>query len=176
VTIEVFDNYADPQWFEQLLEYTNQPRFWQYADLTDYDGDGTCKFVHTIYCQYVQQSELNDFLRPFYLRSEFAVLIKSKIDFTLRTETHKQNVMHTDMPFIDVPYKTGILYLTTNNGYTLFEDGTKVESVANRFVVFDGNIKHCGVSQTDVSKRICLNLNWIPPKDELRMKNTANDH
>jgi hypothetical protein len=162
VTIEVFDNYTDQQWFDQLVEHTNQPNFWMYCPITDYEGDGTCKFWHPIFIRFRVFSELHKFMKPFYEHINCGALIKNKIDFTLKTKTPKQNIMHVDIPSIDVPYKTGILYLTTNNGYTLFEDGTKVESVANRFVMFDGNIEHCGVSQTDVNERICMNINWIP--------------
>jgi hypothetical protein len=167
MTIEVFDNYVDQQWFDQLIESTNQPLFWRYEKDTDYDGDGKCKFTHKIFEDNYATSPLHDSMRPFYQHINCAALIRNKIDFTLRTETHKQNMMHIDIACINIPYKTGILYLNTNNGYTLFEDGTKVESVANRFVMFDGDMQHCGVSQTDVNERICLNINWIPANEHI---------
>ena len=55
---------------------------------------------------------------------------------------------------------TGIYYLNTCNGYTEFEDGTIVNSVANRFVSFPGNTLHRGVSQTDTKARIVINFNY----------------
>jgi hypothetical protein len=165
MTIEVFDNYTDKEWFNQLVEYTKQLNFWMYSPLTDYENDGKCKFTHGIFKNNYIFSTLHEFMKPFYDHINCGVLIRNKIDFTIRTETPQQNNMHNDIKYIDVPYKTGILYLTTNNGYTLFEDGTKVESVANRFVMFDGHHKHCGVSQTDVNERICLNINWIPENE-----------
>jgi hypothetical protein len=167
MSIEVFDNYTDQQWFNQLLEYTKQPQFWEYCPSTDYVGDDRCKFGHAIFWDWFPESpSLHEFMKPFYEHINCGALIKNKIDFTHRTETHIQNMMHVDVHYLNIPYKTGILYLTTNNGYTLFEDGTKVESVANRFVMFDGYIQHCGVSQTDVNERICMNINWIPIKEE----------
>ena len=57
--------------------------------------------------------------------------------------------------------KVGIFYLNTNNGYTEFEDGSKVESVANRFVSFTGDLIHRGVSQTDTKARVVINLNYF---------------
>ena len=57
--------------------------------------------------------------------------------------------------------KTGILYLNTNDGYTEFEDGKIVNSVANRFVEFPSNILHRGVSQTDTEWRSVINFNYF---------------
>ena len=54
----------------------------------------------------------------------------------------------------------GIYYVNTCNGYTEFEDGTIVNSVANRFVSFPGNTLHRGVSQTDTKARIVINFNY----------------
>ena len=38
--------------------------------------------------------------------------------------------------------------------FTEFEDGTRIESVANRFVSFAGDLLHRGVSQTDTKERV----------------------
>ena len=57
--------------------------------------------------------------------------------------------------------KTSILYLNTNNGYTRFEDGTKVESVANRMVTFPNQMMHTGTTTTDSEYRLVLNLNYV---------------
>ena len=47
------------------------------------------------------------------------------------------------------PYKTAVFYVNTNNGYTEFEDGTKVESVENRIIFFDGSRPHNSSTCTD---------------------------
>ena len=56
---------------------------------------------------------------------------------------------------------TAIYYLNTNNGYTEFEDGTKVDSVRNRLVVYPTNTTHRAAGQTDTNKRIVINFNYI---------------
>ena len=56
---------------------------------------------------------------------------------------------------------TSIFYINTNNGYTKFEDGTIVESVANRMLSFPANMKHCGTSCTDERRRIVINFNYF---------------
>ena len=55
----------------------------------------------------------------------------------------------------------GIYYVNGNNGYTEFEDGTKVESVENRFVSFAGDLIHRGVNQTDTKERVVINFNYF---------------
>ena len=59
---------------------------------------------------------------------------------------------------------TAILYLNTNDGYTLFEDGRQVARVANRLVLFDASLRHTGVSCTDAPERLVLNLNLLAPQ------------
>ena len=58
-------------------------------------------------------------------------------------------------------WTTAILYINTNNGYTEFENGTIVESVANRLVAFPAVWMHRGVSQTDEETRILINFNYL---------------
>ena len=50
--------------------------------------------------------------------------------------------------------------MNTNNGGTKFEDGTFVNSVANRMITFDASLKHAPVSCTDSSRRIVVNINY----------------
>ena len=65
---------------------------------------------------------------------------------------------HIDFP---VDSTTAIFYANTNNGYTKFEDGTIVESVANRVVTFPTLTRHTSVNQTDEAYRIVINCNYI---------------
>jgi hypothetical protein len=65
---------------------------------------------------------------------------------------------HTDYEFACT---TAIYYVNSNNGYTLFEDGTVVESVANRFVYFDSLKRHTGIRSTDADFRCLINFNYF---------------
>ena len=51
--------------------------------------------------------------------------------------------------------------MNDNNGYTLFEDGTKVESKENRVVIFDSQMRHAGIPCTDEKRRVVINFNFI---------------
>lgn len=91
--------------------------------------------------------------------------VKAKINFTLGEANVAPAGWHKDVYASHAPIRTGILYLNTNNGYTELEDGTKVESVANRYVEFDADTEHRGVNCTDVGWRCLLNLNYLPSED-----------
>ena len=41
------------------------------------------------------------------------------------------------------------------------EDGTKIDSIANRMLIFDGAEKHCSTTTTNVPVRINININYI---------------
>lgn len=56
---------------------------------------------------------------------------------------------------------TAIYYVNTNNGYTEFEDGTKIDSVANSMIIFPSNKKHSGSTCTDKRSRINININFM---------------
>ena len=55
-----------------------------------------------------------------------------------------------------------MLYLNSNNGYTEFKDtGTKVVSEANTAVIFNTNLEHRGVPQTDIDRRLLMNITYF---------------
>ena len=59
---------------------------------------------------------------------------------------------------------SSILILTSCNAKTLFKKNGEevvVNSVDNRFVTFDSNIKHKVVYQTDTWRRIVINMNYF---------------
>jgi hypothetical protein len=98
-------------------------------------------------------------LTPFIDNLKPKALVRIKCNLTTRTHEIIEHGYHTDQPFSN--FKTGIYYLNDNNGYTKFEDGSKVESVANRYVEFDGNILHTGTTCTNSNYRIVINFNYF---------------
>lgn len=90
-------------------------------------------------------------------------LLRAKANITFNSPHLLEHGMHVDVEGIDhVPVKTGILYLNTCDGYTLFENGRIIRSVANRYVEFDCSIRHTGTTTTDQPYRAVINLNYIP--------------
>ena len=61
----------------------------------------------------------------------------------------------------DEPHQAAIYYINTNNGYTKLEDGTKVSSIANRMLFFDGSKNHQSTNCTDEKIRLNINFNYL---------------
>tara|TARA_Y100001938_G_scaffold124961_1_gene175439 strand:- start:425 stop:919 length:495 start_codon:yes stop_codon:yes gene_type:complete len=99
----------------------------------------------------------NNVLSPILGRLKFNYLIRAKVNLYTKKSEFIQTEMHIDNV---IPHMVGLYSVNTNNGYTLFEDGTKVESIENQMVIFDGSIKHCSVSQTDTNVRVNININF----------------
>ena len=66
--------------------------------------------------------------------------------------------MHVD--FDNFLGKTAIFYVNSNNGYTVFENGLKVDSQENRLVVFNSDLLHAGTTCTDQKIRCVINFNF----------------
>lgn len=81
--------------------------------------------------------------------------LRAKLNCTTRTNKIFKFKLHNDL---DVDCKVSIFYLNSNNGYTEFETGEKVESIENRLITFDNKIKHFGTTSTNSQTRIVLNM------------------
>ena len=53
-----------------------------------------------------------------------------------------------------------IYYVNSNDGYTEFRDGTKVESIANRLAIFPSTMEHTGSTCTNTKFRCVINFNF----------------
>lgn len=101
-------------------------------------------------------------IEPLLEKLEPMLLIKAKANLNLNTNEHIEHGFHCDISEdISKDAFTAVYYLNTNNGYTKFEDGTNVESVANRIVIFPRQMMHTGSTCTDKKSRTVINLNFI---------------
>lgn len=115
------------------------------------------QFIHTFCINHFIASGLFDpIIRPFIDRLEIDAIVRIKANLNPYMGSHCVDVFHSDHPNC----QTAIYYVNSNNGYTLFETGEKVESVKNRIVTFDSNLKHAGVTCTDQKARVVLNFNF----------------
>ena len=94
---------------------------------------------------------LSDWLRGFIVVFFFNFRQENRLD-----RSHFRHWVLID----DKNNKIAILYLNTNNGYTLLEDGTKIPSVKNKLALFD-NVSHTDVTCTDTEERVVLNIGYI---------------
>jgi hypothetical protein len=97
-------------------------------------------------------------LIPVFQTLGAKALIRTKINLYPNTETLHEHPMHTDYDF---SHSAAILSLNTCDGYTKLKDGTKIDSVANRILFFDGSEEHCSTTTTNVPARINININFV---------------
>jgi hypothetical protein len=167
--MEIKDNYLDQKSFNEIERLMTMPDFsWFFNNIIDFDEDvDKFQFVHIFYKNSQATSKSIDLLIPILELVQPFVLGRIKANLLTRTSNIIKNQFHIDLADLsNFPEKlkqwtTSIFYVNTNNGYTEFEDGTKVESVANRMITFPSNIKHRGTSCTDEKIRIVINFNYF---------------
>ena len=84
-------------------------------------------------------------------------MLRVKLNLGLCKDTHILTGFHSDLEY---DCTTSIFYVNTNNGYTQFKNGAKIESVENRLISFPTHMKHCSVNQTDTPFRSVVNFNY----------------
>jgi hypothetical protein len=163
----IIENALSEKVFGQVQEHMMSLQYnWHFGEgVATNNSKGDFQFMHTIHegCYMDSQPDYQvvdailELLRP-------QLIIRIKANLLTITEEHKVHGMHVDNLIPGA--LTAIYYINTNNGYTIFEDGDKVESVANRLVVFPANTTHSGASCTDELRRVVINLNFIPWRDD----------
>ena len=177
VKIRAIDNFLNPEdWkvISKAMLGTNDPRgsaghvgwVWNPA-VTTGTGSEICdelddwQLTHTIFNQLgYEQSPLFNFIQPIVSDPRLNVRAIQRIKANLNPRHHKiiKHGFHTD---VDYECNTAIFYLNTNNGYTEFEDGNKVPSVANRMIIFPSTVRHSGTTCTDAKRRVLINFNYF---------------
>ena len=163
--MKIEDNFLEKESFDNLQDLLLGDNFsWYYNSAVDYEDEvnNNFQFTHTFYKFNEPQSDHYDALRPILHKLDIFSLLRIKSNLLTKTPNIIKNAFHVDevnMPVEKIKqWTTSIFYLNTNNGYTEFEDGTKVESVANRIVTFPADIKHRGTSCTDQKTRVLINF------------------
>tara|TARA_B100000287_G_C20219991_1_gene617616 strand:+ start:69 stop:563 length:495 start_codon:yes stop_codon:yes gene_type:complete len=161
--IKVEDNFFDPKEFEkfQLSMYNLS---WKLAWIDDPEKNDMSLMEPNnfqLYCDLLNSPDFN-ILNPLLKKMDVRSLLRIKSNLRFKTSSKLSTNFHTDfsVPRYD-GLTTSIYYINTNNGYTEFEDSTKIESVANRLISFPYDLKHRGVTCTDEPFRMVINFNYF---------------
>jgi hypothetical protein len=163
---EVIDNFLEINDFYRIKDALMGPYFeWYFNDsvVDDYEEKkiNQYQFIHNFYREHRPTSNYFEVLKPIISKIKPVALLKIKANLNPRTENNIEHGYHVDYENSLSNQRTGVFYLNTNNGYTLFEDGTKVESVENRFVSFKTSMNHTGSTCTNENRRVLINFNYI---------------
>jgi hypothetical protein len=171
--MKVIENFLPPETFQYVQSQLLSPAWpWYFQNHVDYAEESEnlekSQFCYQLYRNHTWQGAGESIVTPFLHRLKAVALVRVKANLQVRTETRKQNNFHVDLLNPDhEPYEnllTAIYYVNSNDGVTVFEDGTEVESVANRMVVFPSKTKHTGTTCTDQKRRVVVNFNFFPER------------
>ena len=166
---EVIDNFLDEEYFDSLVTlFTDKERTgnrmmsWFFISSTTFPytivEDKLFYMIHMFYDGNVPMSPLYDKLVPLLQKLGGHSLIRVKGNLYPNTEILHEHPMHTDYEF---SHSGALLSLNTCDGYTKLKDGTKIDSIANRILLFDSNEEHCSTTTTNVPARINININYF---------------
>lgn len=162
--IQVIDNALADVDADRLRDAMTSTLFpWYFNDTingSDYpqaDNVPSFQFTHSV-VRYDQV--VSDFMPLFMpLIHKLDPLQVRRIKANLNTQHHKPIVygLHRDRPPTEDD-KIAIYYPITADGPTVFEDGTSVDPVANRLVLFPSSLLHSGTTPVTSSRRIVVNV------------------
>jgi len=166
--MKIKDNFLKQEDFNRIQELMEKssPLPWYYTNAIDSQDDvDKFQFVHKFYGNQSPVSPCMNDLTPILDIIQPISILRIKANLLTRTPKIVENTFHVDISNASEEklkqWTTSIFYINTNNGYTKFENGEKVESVANRMVTFPANLKHAGTSCTDERTRIVINFNYF---------------
>ena len=165
------DNFLPQEKFVEIQNFCmGRSLLWQYSDNIDNKNDvEKFQFVHMFYENYQPQSQFMNVLTPILELLQPVSIYRIKSNLLTKTPTIIENKFHVDMGILSEErqkqWTTSVFYMNTNNGYTKFDNGTKVNSVANRMITFPSNMKHTGTSCTDERTRVVINCNYFGQTD-----------
>lgn len=173
---KIIDNALSEEKFSSLeneILSSTQPWYYSYnvADANNEEDD--MYFIHNYYFGLSdkplmdsdgnplppEKSEWYDDIVPVLdLFTDMKTLLRAKANLYGRTKELVHHDNHTDTNF---SHKGAILYINSNNGFTVLEDGTEIKSVRNRLLLFDPSKPHHSTSCTDDKRRVNINFNYI---------------
>ena len=162
---KVIENFA-PGVHENIVGIMSGPEFaWYYQGFiakAHEETEDEFYFTHTFYSgdtNSITSEYFDSVILPicFLVLGTDIPMIRAKANLFTKTHTQMKHSFHTDYQFDK--HTTLVYSVNTNNGYTEFQDGTIIPSIANQLLIFDGNMEHRSVSQTDIKNRMNLNIN-----------------
>lgn len=152
--MKVIDNFLDQDSFNHFKNIiTGQyfPWYFNNQKVLDDNHLDNYQFVNTFKDGNTAMSLLDVFKEKLNVSN----FLRAKLNCTTRTNKIFEFKSHRDL---DVNCLVSIFYINSNNGYTKFENGEKIESIENRLITFNNNLKHNGTTSTNSQTRIVLNL------------------
>jgi hypothetical protein len=127
-----------------------------YVNESEEQMDLGFKMCHTFFNGWYDQSNFLPLLHPIFNILQPRALVRVQAVMTPRADEVVKTGFHTDVSNCI----TALYYINTTDGSLYFEDGTEIETLENRLVIFDSNLRHSGTKCTDSDRRTLINFNY----------------
>ena len=165
--IKIKNNFLHKDDFKNLKDPMLGPDFpWYYnntkVDKESKDDLNNYQLTHTFFDGKINSNAYR-LIEPVLQKLKVKELIRIKANLVPRTSRIHRFEKHTDQDF---NCKGAILYINSNNGCTIFEEGRRdgsnkhVTSKENRIVLFNANKNHQGTTCTNEKIRVLINFNY----------------
>ena len=159
--MKIIDNLLSEKELELMktIMMHNQDMPWYYNDYiaSHRANDPMYYFTHNFLFEY-EKSSWFYIVEPILKNIDHKILMRCKANMYPSTPVITHHDSHVDFSY---EHKGAIFYVNTNNGVTVLEDGTEIESIENRLLLFDSSKKHNSTSCTDAKVRVNINFNYL---------------
>ena len=115
--------------------------------------------IHPVYVNEIPLSPHYNYITQLFCNKlEVKSLLRIKINFYPHTAEVKEHDPHQDYTN---PHFGALFSLNTCNGYTKLSNGDKINSVANRVLLFDPSEYHNSTTTSDQKGSYNINFNWF---------------
>jgi len=165
--VKITKNFLDKDYFNEICNVVSSNSFsWYYNNIfektrPEINNDYNFQLTHTLYSKGNTNSQFFNLFQPLIDLIDPFLLVKLKINLNPKTHTNIEHGMHTDFNEKDKNITSGLLYLNTNNGKTVLNDGTEIDSKSNRILMFDSSKDHNSTNCTDEKVRLNINFNYF---------------
>jgi|TARA_B100000424_G_scaffold172637_1_gene133094 hypothetical protein len=161
---EVIDNFLPEQEFNHIAGIIMGKQFaWHFLeDVAEknvkVDNVPHFYLYHMLFEFWRPGSNFFSIIEPLLMKLQPKALIRIKCNLYQATPEIIKHGEHADF---DWKHKGALYSLNTCNGATILEDGTKIDSVANRMLLFDSSRPHNSTTCTDQPARFNININYF---------------
>jgi len=159
--IEIVDDFLPKDKFEKIKDTIFDTEFnWYWTDNVTGEHDVShFYFTHVLFNDMgINSPFFEDVGRPFIDMIDYKSMMRIKVNAYPRGETLFEHGYHSDSGY---DHRGALFCINTCDGYTRFQTGEKVPSIANRIIYFNPHILHTSTNTTDQSRRVNINFNFF---------------
>ena len=178
-TYEVIDNFLQPKVFDKIKKtiMSNYFPWFHYDEIVrenEHKKDLTFYSMHMLYDNdrptfqnsfELMDPVLGELMKLDDPRFRMNTLIRVKINNYPNQGTFREHTKHTDWPSKGGLNRKACLFaINTCDGYTKIDNGkdsVKIDSKANRAILFDPTLDHASTNTTDQPRRVNINFNYF---------------